>query len=164
MPLEFAPDGGEGLIGRGHHLFEALEVLGLFALGGDVQRIGRPDTGHDVFALGVREPLAEELVFAGGRVPRERDARGGVAPHVAEDHRPDVRRGAPLVGDAFDAAVRDGPPAVPRLEDRADGAPELLLGIVRERLADNLPDLLAELAAEGFELLGREVRVGLRAA
>jgi hypothetical protein len=44
------------------------------------------DAGHDVFALGVHQELAEQLLFAGGGVARERDAGAGGVAHVAEDH------------------------------------------------------------------------------
>jgi hypothetical protein len=44
------------------------------------------------------------------------------APLVPEDPLLDVDRGAPVVGDAVDAAVGDGAVAHPRVEDRADRA------------------------------------------
>ncbi len=45
-----------------------VQVLVLLVLGRFVQRVGRADAGHHVFALGVDQPLAVELVLAGGRV------------------------------------------------------------------------------------------------
>ena len=41
---------------------------------------------HHVFALGVDEVLAVELLRTGGRVPREEDAGAGVIVAVAENH------------------------------------------------------------------------------
>ena len=86
----------------------ALELLAdPLELGVDGRHVGRhlgdlrrgPDAGHDVLALGVREVLAEEDVFAGVRVAGERDAGPGVVAHVAEDHRHDVDGRTEVVGD-----------------------------------------------------------------
>ena len=112
----------------------SLVLLGLARL---VDGVGGADAGHHVLALGVDQPLAVELVLAGGRVAGEGDAGAGVVAHVAEHHGLDVDRGAPLVGDPLDAAVGDGALAVPALEHRADAAPELLHGVVGEVLAQD---------------------------
>src|SRR3712207_8704770 len=55
---------------------------------------------------------------------------------VAEDHLLDVHRGAPLVGDAVDAAVLHGAVALPRVEDRADRRLELRPRVLREVRAE----------------------------
>ncbi len=54
----------------------------------------RADAGDDVLALRVDEELAVELLLAGGRIARERDAGAGVVAEVAEHHRDDVDAGA----------------------------------------------------------------------
>ena len=133
-------------------------VLAFGALRG-LLRGCRSDAGHHVFALGVDQPLAEELVLAGGRVARERDARRGRVAQIAEYHGLDVDGGAPLIRDAFNAAVGDGAAAVPGLEHRADASPQLLVGIVGERLADGLLDDVLELVTKGLEVLGVEVDI-----
>ncbi len=109
-----------------------------------IQGPGRADTRDDVFALGVREKLAVELLFAGGRVARERDARRrGFAP-VAEHHRLHVDRGSPVVRNVVELSIRLGSFVVPRPEDRGDRTPELLAWVVREVVAGSLThDLLA---------------------
>ena len=56
--------------------------------------------------------------------------------HVAEHHRLDVDRGAPALGDVVHAPIELGPVVHPAGEHRADGAPELVLGVLRERLAE----------------------------
>ena len=135
------------------------QVLVLRVLGSFVQRIGRADAGHHVLALGVDEPLAVELVLAGGRVAREGHAGGRGVAQVAEDHALHVAGGAPIAGDALDLAIGNGPAAFPTLEHRADGAPKLLVGIVGELAAQDLHNLLLEIAAEPLEVGGGQVGV-----
>src|SRR5262249_42166793 len=52
-----------------------------------------------------------------------------------EDHLLDVDRGAPLLGDAVEAAVVDGALATPGVEDRRDRPPQLDRWVLRELLA-----------------------------
>ncbi len=132
-----------------------LLVLGLF-----VQGVRRADAGHHVLALGVDQPLAVELVLAGGRVAAEGHARGRRVAHVAEDHALHVAGGAPFLRNALDLAVGHGPAAVPTLEHGPDGAPKLLLRIVGERTAQHLLHLLLEVPAQTLEVLGGQVGVG----
>ena len=113
----------------------ALRVLGII-----VDRGGRADTGHHVFALGVDQVFAVELVFAVAGVAGEGHAGGGVVAHVAKDHGLHVDRGAPVIGDLFDAAILHGALAVPAHEDRADAAPQLLLGLLGEGRAQHFLD------------------------
>jgi len=163
MRLELDPDGIELLVQLGHVGLQRRHVLVLLVLGGLVERIRGADARHHVLALGIDQPFAVELVLAGGGVAGEGHARGRVAPHVAEDHALHVDGRAPFVGDALDAPVRDGPLAVPALEDRADRAPELGHGIVGKLAAEHGLDLGAELLAEFLEVVGREVGIGLAA-
>ena len=138
-------------------------MLVLVVLGRLVQRIGRADAGHHVFALGVDQPLAVELVLAGGRIAGEGHAGGRAVAHVAEDHALHVAGGAPLVRNAFDLAVRDGPLAVPALEHGADGAQSCCCGSSGKGWPEHFLHLGLELLAELLEVLGREVGVGLDA-
>ena len=125
--------------------------------------IGGADAGHDVLALGVDEAVAVEDVLAGVGVAGKADARAGVVALVAEDHLDDVDRRALEVGDLLDAAVGDRLVGLPGVEDRVDGAPELLDGILWEGLA--LLGLVEglELLAELLEIVGLELGVVLEA-
>src|SRR5205823_2460551 len=110
------------------------------------ERLGVADAGHHVLALRVDEEVAVRALLAGGRVAGEADAGARVVVAVAEHHRLDVHRGTEVVRDALARAVGAGPGAVPRLEDRFDGAPQLLLRLLRERLAGLLLDHALERA------------------
>ena len=83
MRLELLADLEQLLVDLGHLFLELAD------------RLGRPDAGDDVFALGVDQVVAVELVLAGVRVAGERDAGARVVARVAEDHRLDVD-GGPL--------------------------------------------------------------------
>ncbi len=92
-------------------------------------RLGRPDAGHDVLALGVGQVLAVEHLLAGVRVAGERDAGARVVAHVAEDHRHDVHGRAQVVGDLVVLAVVAGALAEPGREDGLDREVELLVRV-----------------------------------
>src|SRR5208337_3245318 len=62
----------------------------------------RADARHPVLALRVRQILAVDALFAGGGVAGEGDAGGAVIAQVAEHHRLDGDRGAPIVGDVVE--------------------------------------------------------------
>ena len=98
-------------------------------------RLGRADAGDDVFALGIDQVVAEELVCARVRVARERDAGARVVARVAEDHRLDVDGGPLQARDPLDPPVLDGLVPHPAIEDRHDRLPELILGVLGKRLA-----------------------------
>ena len=136
-------------------------VLVMVGLGGLVQRVGGADTRDHVLALGVDEPLAVELVVAGGRIAAEGDTGCGGVAHVAEHHALHVDSGAPVIRNLFDAAVSDCALAVPALEHATDGTPKLSLGGVGELDSENFLDLHLELVAEVFEFICGDVGVGL---
>ena len=89
-----------------------------------------PETTSSPWALARKSPLGSGAPVTSSRenaTPEpERVAR------VAEDHLLDVDRGAPVVGDAVDAAVGDGALAAPGVEHGADRAPQLLARVARE--------------------------------
>ena len=116
---------------------ELLERLG-HPLAHPLDRLGRSDTGDDVLALRVREELPVEQLLARRRVAREADARAGALAAVPEDHLHDVDRGAEVVGDVVRPPVDLRARRLPRVEDRAVRAPELLDGVLRERAAGRL--------------------------
>ncbi len=159
--LKLLLDVVELLVSFGHLLLKRLEVGGVLALSGLVYRRRRTNTGYDVFALGVDEILAEELLFAVGRVAREGHAGGGGVAHVAEDHGLNVGGGTPLVGDALNVAVGYGALAVPALEHGAYAALELLHGIVGEGRFEDFFDAYLELFADLLEVGDGHVGVAL---
>ena len=132
MLFENAVDAHEFGIGLRHRAFHR----GLVGARCDARALGdvlrRADARHHVLALRVDEKLAVELALAGRRIARERDAGGGGLAHVAEHHRLHVHRRAPARRNGVKLAVFDRAVVHPRAEHRADGAPELLLRILRE--------------------------------
>ncbi len=135
---------------RGEHAVELARDLGhhVVELG---DRGGVADTGNHVFALGVDEEIAVELVGAVGGIARERDTRRAALTLVAEHHRLNVDGRAEVVGDAVEAAVVDRTPVHPRPEDGFDGKLELRLDVLREL------DATAGRGGERRELLGGHV-------
>ena len=103
-----------------------------------LERFGRADSGNHVLALRVHEELAVDALLAGRRVAREAHAGGGAVALVAEDHLDDVHRGAEVVRDVVRAAVDLRARRLPRVEDGADGAAQLLARVLRERAAELL--------------------------
>ena len=123
---------GEGFRHRGFH--RRLVGAGFLAcVFGDVLR--RADAGDDVLALRVDQEFAVQPALAGGRIAGEGDAGGRGVAHVAEHHRLHVDRGAPGFRDVVQPAIGHRAGVHPGGEHRADGAPELVVGILRERLA-----------------------------
>ncbi len=159
--LELLLDAVELFVNGRHGLLEGLHVLVLFVLGGLVQGVRGADARDHVFALGVDQPFTVELVFAGGGVAGESDAGGGSFAHVAEDHGLHVDGGAPVIGDAFDAAVSDGAFAVPGFEHGADAAPELSFRGVGELFAEDFFDLGFIFFAEVLQIFRSQIRVAL---
>ncbi len=159
--LEDAADVAEFLIGLGHQLLHRVHVLVLLVLGVVVEGVGGADTGNDILALGVDEPLAVELVVAGGGVAGESDAGGGSVTHVAEDHSLDVDGGAPIVGNTLNLAVADGLLAVPALEDGLDATFHLGAGVVGELGAEHLFHTDLESVGQFHQVLGGELGVAL---
>ena len=138
QPIRDIDEGGERL---GHQLLQRRLVgAGRDAGGlGDVLR--RADAGNDVLALCIHQELAVELLFAGRRIAGEGNAGRRRVAHIAEHHGLHVDRGAPALGDIVQLAVGDGAMVHPAGKDRADRAPELLLRLLRKRLAQFLLDL-----------------------
>ena len=120
---------------------DGLSEPAAFARGfGDLLR--RADAGDHVLALRVDQEFAVELLLAGRGIAREGDAGGRGLAHIAEHHRLHVDRGAPAFRDVVQAAIGDGALVHPRAEHRADRAPQLLVRVLRERLAVLLLDAL----------------------
>ena len=119
------------------------------------QGLGIPDAGHHVLALGVDQEVAVLPHLAGGRVTGEADSGSRVVVTVAEHHGLHVDRRSQLVGDPLPDPVGNGTWAVPRGEDRLDGATQLLAGVLGERAAGvALHDLLIGVDQVAQELDG----------
>ena len=117
------------------HLGELLLQLG--------DRLGVADAGHHVLALGVDQEVAVGALGPRGRVAGEAHTRPRVVVAVAEHHGLHVDRRAQVVCDVLALAVGDGARPVPAAEHRLDGAAQLVLGALGERLARvALDDLL----------------------
>ena len=148
--IELGEDGGHGL---GQGLACGLLTLRELLTG---QGKGGVGAGHDIFALGIGKPLAEEDLGPVHRVAGEAHTGGAALAHIAEDHGLDVHRGAHVIGQALGAPVVAGTGVVEALEDRVDRQPKLLLGIFGE-VAIGLSGDGLELADEGLQLFNAEL-------
>ena len=138
--FEHAVDAREFRESGRHRAFHRRLVGARFLARGLGDLLRRANAGDDVLALRIDQKLAVELLLAGRGIAREGDAgRRGVA-HIAEHHRLHVDRGAPAFRNVVQAAIGDGALVHPRAEHRADRAPQLLVRILRERLAALLLD------------------------
>ena len=63
------------------------------------------------------------------------------------------------MGNVFDFAVADGALALPRAEDRADGIPQLLVGVFGELAVEPLGDLGLELGDQFAQVFGAQFAV-----
>ncbi len=122
-------------------------------------RFGRPDAGDDVFALGVDEEFAVELLRAIGRIARKRDAGPRRVTRVAVHHRLHVDGRAPLGRDVVLPPVDDRPVVHPRSEHRAHRAHELIPWRVRKPLADALLHERLETRDQFLEIVDGEFRI-----
>ena len=127
MIFQAACDRGKLLVNLRHILLQLVD-LG-----------GRADAGYHVFALGVDEIFAEELLLSRGGVPGKRHAGAGVLVQVAEYHGHHIDGGSPGIGNVVHAAIVVGAGVVPGAEHGLDGLHHLDLGIGGELLALLLP-------------------------
>ena len=121
-----------------------------------------PET--DVLALGVEEEVAGGPWRAVDLVAAEGDPGAGALAHVAEDHLLHVDGGAPLVGDAVDAAVLDRPRPVPGAEDRGDRAQQLLARLLGQLFAGLLGEDPLEVGDQAAQVGGLQLGVERDAA
>ncbi len=148
----------------------------LFETGGDLFKLGesfgeyllqvrdgmrRANARHDVLALRVHEKFAVENFLARAGVAREANARARRVAHIAEHHGLDVRRRADVVRNLFHLAVVSGLRSPPAAEHRVARHRKLLTRILREGLARLLLNELLVILDDGFEIVGRQVRIQL---
>ncbi len=117
------------------------------------------DAGDHVFALGIDQELAVELLLAGRWIAREGDARRRGLAHVAEHHGLHVDRGAPAFRNTVQAPIGDGALVHPGPEHGADRAPQLLMRVLRERRSVLLLEPLLVAADQIDPVIGREIGV-----
>ena len=117
------------------------------------------DAGNDVLALRVDEEFAVELALAGRGIAREGNACRRRLAEIAEHHGLYVDRGAPAFRHAVEAAIRNRARIHPRTEHGADRAPQLLLRILREVLAEFVLDALLVALDEFNPVVGREIGI-----
>ena len=148
------------LLERGRHRVLHRRLVGAGLLARDLRDLlRRADAGDHVLALRVDQELAVEPLLAGRRIAREGDAGRRRVAHVAEHHGLHVDRGAPAFRNVVQAAIRDRAVVHPRAEHRADRAPQLLVRVLRERLALLFRDALLVARDQLDPVLGRELGV-----
>ncbi len=97
-----------------------------------IERSGQPDARDDVLPLSVHQELAADAALARGGVAAEADAGGAVVALVPEDHLHHVHGRPELVRDLVGLPVHACTRRVPGVEDRADRAEQLVVGVERE--------------------------------
>ena len=141
-----------------HRLGELVEGRGETLLHpGD--RLRCADPGHDVLTLRVDEELAPHARLPGRRVTREADAGAGIVALVPEDHLDDVHGRAEVVRDLVRAPVDLGPGRLPRVEDGADRALELVTRVLGELIPGVLRVDPLEAADQLAQVGGLEIDV-----
>ena len=123
------------------------------------QILRRADAGDDVLALRIDQEFAVIGAVALGGIAGEGDAGRRRVAHIAEDHRLDVDRGAPVRGDVVEAAIDLGTLRLPRSEHRADCAPELVMDVLREGLAPFLFDQSLIFGDQVLEIAGSQLGI-----
>ena len=154
----------EFAVNLGHDLFHRRQGRSGLFLAANGQPLRRANTGNDILALGIDEVFPVEAVFAGRRVPREGNTGGAIIAHITEHHGLHIDRRAPFFGNFIEPPVSDRARRLPAAEHRADGAPELFFGIVREGRTGFLHDLGLEGRDQRFQIIRRQFRIQRDAA
>ncbi|MNE10443.1 hypothetical protein D3C80_1031590 [compost metagenome] len=123
------------------------------------QGLRRADARDHIFPLRIDQELAVELGFAGRGVAGEGHARGRGLAHVAEHHGLDVDGGAPAFGDVVHAAIEFRAVVHPAGEDGRDGAPQLVMRVLREGAAQLALDQNLVVGDDLFPVLGGQLGV-----
>ena len=139
-------------------LDELVERLG-HALAHPLDGLGGADARDDVLALGVREELAVEPPFARRRIAREAHARARALATVPEDHLDDVHCRAEIVRNVVRASVHVRARRVPRVEDGAVRAAELVARLLWKRASGVLLVDRGERGHQLAEVVGGEIDV-----
>ena len=147
----------------GEHLGHRLFHRRLALAGGLARRPGQrqrgADAGNDILALGVDQILAIEAVLTSRGIAGEGDTGGAILAHIAEHHRLDVHRRAPGGGDVVQTAIGCGTGVHPAVEDSADGAPQLVVRVLRKLFATLVTDDLLVGANKGLEIVAGQAGI-----
>src|SRR3546814_20477697 len=114
--------------------------------------LGRTETRYDVRTLRIDQEFAIIAILSGRGIAGEGNARGGRITHVSEYHRLHIDRRAPIPGNRVQPAVDFGPLSLPGTENGADGAPSLIVHIMREGLLPLVDNKALLFANEPFKL------------
>ena len=117
------------------------------------------NASYDIFALGIHQELTVKSLFTCGRVAREGNPRSALLTHISEHHGLNVHRSTPAVRDMIELTIGDGTIVFPRAEHRADGPPELLLGILRKLLPQLTLDLCLKFSHELLQVFLGHLRI-----
>ena len=99
-------------------------------------RLRGTHTGNHVFALGVHQKLAHQLLLTGSRVAGKRHARAGSIAHITKRHHLYVYSSSPGIRNLILHPVEVGARVVPGTEYRFNGAHQLFFRIAGEISAD----------------------------
>ena len=114
--------------------------------------LGSPNPSHYVFALRIRQVVAEKFFSPVRGIACERNTGTGVGSHVAEHHGHYIDGRAQIVRNLLSTAIGFRPFAIPRTEDGLNGLFELLLRIRWKILLgftfDNLPEFAGRPAGD----------------
>ena len=122
-------------------------------------RLRGADARHDVLALRIGQVLTIEDVLARRWIAGEAHAGGAAFSHVAEHHRLDADRRAPLNRDVIKPPVGVGARVRPGCEHRRNRAPQLRARILRKRRAGLCCDQVQILGHHLLPVFGLEFGV-----
>src|ERR1700683_28798 len=129
------------LLQRLPHAFKLL-INFWHALGELTQLHGRANSRHYIFSLSIEEKITEESLLSGGRVACEADPGAGIVASISVHHLDHIHGGAKKACDLFHPAIGLRFFSHPGFENRANGAPKLLVRIFREWLTGFFLEIL----------------------
>ncbi len=147
----------------GHNLFHRRQSRVVRLLAGDRQMLWGTDPGDDILALRIYQKLAVKCVHAGRRVAGKGDTGCAIRPHIAEHHRLHVDRSPPIGRDVVQSAIGDRARVHPGTKHGAYGAPQLLFGVLWERMTVFLANDVLETRDDRRPVLGGKIRVEIGA-
>jgi len=143
------------LIGYFNKFFIAFGQI-LFQTG---NRLGSPDSGHNIFALRVDEVFSVNSPGPCGRIPGKCNTGTGSIAHISEYHGLYVNCCSPVAGDIVHSAVYDGTFVIPGAEHSLYGLHQLDLGILREILAHLVLVDRFEASDDFLQIISGQIRI-----
>ena len=117
--------------------------------GGKRQR--RPNTGHNILALGIDQKFAIKQVFTCGRVTGKGHAGSTIIAHIAKDHCLNIYRCSPGGRNIVQLAIGNRPVIHPAGKYRPDCPPKLFHRILGKDFACFFGDQLFIAFHKGFQ-------------